>query len=81
MIRKRGRIYFNSLVVIAPRYFRPAEVEFLLGDPAKAKTRLGWQPEISFDELVKVMVREELLEARKDQLCRSEGFKTFNNFE
>jgi len=45
-------------VEIDPRYFRPTEVEFLLGDPAKAKTRLGRQPEISIDELVKVMVRE-----------------------
>ncbi|MEA3240652.1 MAG: GDP-mannose 4,6-dehydratase [Pseudomonadota bacterium] len=63
------------------RYFRPAEVEFLLGDPGKAKTRLGWQPGISFVELVKVMVREDLLEARKDQLCKIEGFRTFNNFE
>jgi GDPmannose 4,6-dehydratase len=69
------------LVEVDPRYFRPTEVEFLLGDPTKAKTNLGWQPEISFDELVTVMVSEDLLEAQKDQLCRSEGFKTYNNFE
>ena len=49
------------LVEVDPRYFRPTEVEFLLGDPTKAKTRLGWQPEISFDELVTVMVREDIL--------------------
>ncbi|MEA3240509.1 MAG: GDP-mannose 4,6-dehydratase [Pseudomonadota bacterium] len=79
--RKRGQIYFNSTVEIAPRYFRPTEVEFLLGDLGKAKIRLGWQSEISFAELVKVMVREDLREAQRDQLCKAEGFKTFNNFE
>ena len=56
-------------------------VEFLLGDPTKAKNNLGWQPEISFDELVSVMMREDILEAQKDQLCQSEGFATYNNFE
>ena len=60
---------------------RPTEVEFLLGDPSKAKTVLGWQPEIFFDELVTVMAREYFLEAQKDRPCRSEGFKTYNNFE
>ncbi len=74
---KTGRI----LVEIDSRYFRPTEVEFLLGDASKARAKLGWQPEISFDELVETMVREDLLEARKDELCRTEGFKTFNNFE
>ena len=74
---KTGRI----LVEIDSRYFRPTEVEFLLGDASKARAKLGWQPEISFDELVQTMVREDLLEARKDELCRTEGFKTFNNFE
>jgi len=71
----------RTLVEIDSRYFRPTEVEFLLGDPTKAKTKLGWQPEISFAELVNVMVREDLREAQRDQLCRSEGFKTYNNFE
>ncbi|MCD6300126.1 MAG: GDP-mannose 4,6-dehydratase [Dehalococcoidales bacterium] len=75
--RKTGRI----LVEIDPRYFRPTEVEFLLGDASKAREKLGWQTEISFDDLVAAMVREDLQEARKDELCRAEGFKTFNNFE
>ena len=69
------------LVEVDPRYFCPTEVEFLLGDPTKAKNNLGWQPEISFDELVSVMMREDILEAQKDQLCQSEGFATYNNFE
>ncbi len=75
--RKTGRI----LVEIDPRYFRPTEVEFLLGDASKAREKLGWQTKISFDDLVAAMVQEDLQEARKDELCRTEGFKTFNNFE
>ena len=75
--RKTGRI----LVEIDPRYFRPTEVEFLLGDASKAREKLGWQTKISFDDLVAAMVKEDLQEARKDELCRTEGFKTFNNFE
>ncbi len=75
--RKTGRI----LVEIDPRYFRPTEVEFLLGDASKAREKLGWQTKISFDDLVAAMVQEDLQEARRDELCRTEGFKTFNNFE
>ena len=75
--RKTGR----TIVRIEPRYFRPTEVEFLLGDPSKAKEKLGWEPKVSFDELVKTMVREDLKEAEKDQLCRKEGFQTYNHFE
>jgi len=71
----------KTLVRVDPRYFRPAEVDFLLGDASKAKKELGWEPTISFDELVKVMVREDLIEAEKDQLCSSAGFRTFNRFE
>ncbi len=71
----------KTIVRIEPRYFRPTEVEFLLGDPSKAKEKLGWEPKVSFDELVKTMVREDLKEAEKDQLCRKEGFQTYNHFE
>ncbi len=71
----------DIVVRIDPRYFRPTEVDFLLGDPSKAKEKLGWEPKISFDELVRIMVREDLKEAEKDQLCKSEGFQTYNNFE
>ncbi|MCX5749218.1 MAG: GDP-mannose 4,6-dehydratase [Candidatus Saganbacteria bacterium] len=54
--KKTGKI----LIEIDPRYFRPAEVEYLQGDPSKAKSKLGWSPEVTFDELVKIMVREDL---------------------
>lgn len=69
------------LVEIDPRYFRPTEVDFLLGDPSKAKEKLGWEPRISFDKLVRTMVQEDLKEAERDRLCRAEGFWTYNNFE
>jgi GDPmannose 4,6-dehydratase len=68
-------------VQVDPRYFRPTEVEELLGDPTKAQTRLGWKPKVSFDELIKIMVREDIKEAEKDQLCRRAGFLTYNQYE
>jgi GDPmannose 4,6-dehydratase len=71
----------KTLVQIDPRYFRPTEVDYLLGDPSKARSKLGWEPTVSFDELVKMMVREDLKEAERDQLCQTEGFQTFNQFE
>jgi GDPmannose 4,6-dehydratase len=69
------------IVRVDPRYFRPTEVETLLGDPTKAKHELGWQPRTSFSELVAEMVRADLEEARRDELCRGEGFQTFNHHE
>jgi len=69
------------LIKIDSRYFRPTEVDFLLGDPSKAKEKLGWQNKVSFNELVKLMVQEDLKEAAKDQLCKAQGFKTYNYFE
>ena len=54
------------IVAVSPRYFRPAEVETLLGDPTKAKEKLGWKPEISFAELVKEMVREDMKLAEQE---------------
>lgn len=69
------------LIEVDRRYFRPTEVTDLLGDAAKAKEKLGWQPSVSFKELVAEMVREDLKEAERDQLCRREGFRTFGNHE
>jgi len=68
-------------VRIDARYFRPTEVDTLLGDAGKAREKLGWTPRMSFDELVKVMVREDLKEAQRDQLCGNAGFRTYNRFE
>jgi len=69
------------LVQVDPSYFRPTEVDFLLGDSSKARKKLGWEPTVSFDTLVKKMVREDLKEAEKDQLIKSQGFRTYNRFE
>lgn len=77
----RDAVTGRTIVQIDPRYFRPTEVEFLLGDPSRAKEKLGWEAKVSFEELVKIMVREDLKGAEKDQLCMEEGFQTYNNFE
>jgi GDPmannose 4,6-dehydratase len=71
----------QTLVKIDARYFRPTEVDYLLGDPTKAREKLGWEPKVTFSELVKLMVREDLKEAQRDQLCSNAGFRTFNGFE
>jgi len=64
----------RCIVAVDPRYFRPTEVETLLGDASKARRQLGWEPEISFSQLVAEMMREDLKEAERDVLCRREGF-------
>lgn len=68
-------------VKIDPRYFRPTEVDFLLGDAAKAREKLGWEPKVGFAELVAGMVEADLKEAERDHLCQSQGFTTFNHYE
>ncbi len=71
----------DVVVRVDPRYFRPTEVETLLGDPTKAKTRLGWKPEISFSALVEEMVREDFTLAERDALCRKHGFYVCHSYE
>ena len=66
------------VVAIDPRYFRPTEVETLLGDPSKAQRELGWTPRTSFDQLVKEMVEADLVSAQRDALVRSHGFAAYN---
>ena len=66
----------NCIVSVDPRYFRPTEVETLLGDASKAKEKLGWQPKTTFAELVKEMVREDLKTAERDELVKSHGYYT-----
>lgn len=62
------------VVKIDPRYFRPTEVDLLLGDSSKIKAKLGWQPQMSFQELVRVMIAEDIKRAKRDMLCVSHGF-------
>ncbi|WP_153115860.1 GDP-mannose 4,6-dehydratase [Rhodocyclus tenuis] len=69
------------VVKVDPRYFRPTEVETLLGDPSKAKVKLGWAPKTSFEELVAEMVREDIKSAERDELVKKNGFAAFNRFE
>ncbi len=65
----------DVVVKIDPRYFRPAEVETLLGDPSKAKEKLGWVPKISLDEMIEEMVAHDLDKAKQHALLKSKGFK------
>ncbi|OAJ71237.1 GDP-mannose 4,6-dehydratase [Methylobacillus sp. MM3] len=71
----------KCIVQIDPRYFRPTEVETLLGDPTKAKQKLGWTPKISFNELVSEMVREDLKSAERDELVKRHGYSAFDYHE
>ena len=64
----------KCIVAVDPLYFRPTEVETLLGDASKAKEKLGWKPKISFDDLVGEMVKQDLSHAKEDQLLRKHGF-------
>ena len=69
------------IIRIDPRYFRPTEVDTLLGDPTKAKEKLGWEPRISFQDLVHEMVAHDLEQAQRDELCKKAGFKILNYME
>ncbi|MET0497657.1 MAG: GDP-mannose 4,6-dehydratase [Steroidobacteraceae bacterium] len=71
----------RTVVRIDERYFRPTEVETLLGDPTKARQKLGWQAEISFATLVKEMVAADLDAAKRDALVAREGYKTYRHHE
>ncbi len=69
------------VVRIDPRYFRPTEVESLLGDASKAERELGWRPRTTFQDLVKEMVISDLEDAKRDVLCKKRGYKIFNYHE
>jgi len=71
----------RTIVRVDTRYFRPSEVETLLGDPSKAKEQLNWQPNVGFRELVAEMVREDLKDAERDELCKREGYKALDHHE
>jgi len=74
---KSGR----TLIRVDPRYFRPTEVEALLGDPTKARQKLGWSAEIGFPELVSEMVSEDLETAKRDAMIAKEGYKVYSHHE
>lgn len=71
----------DCIVEVDSRYFRPTEVETLLGDPTKAKEKLGWVPKISLDEMVREMVETDKSIAERDSLCEREGYKVNRYYE
>ncbi|MBF0229940.1 MAG: GDP-mannose 4,6-dehydratase [Desulfamplus sp.] len=79
-VNEKGINIENGKIIVAvdPRYFRPTEVETLLGDPSKAKANLGWQPKIGFKQLVSEMVNADLEDAKKDALCQRAGFQVYS---
>jgi len=80
-VNEKGRWQDKVIVSVDPRYFRPTEVETLLGDSTKAKDKLGWSPKITFKDLVKEMVEADLKEAERDHLCQVRGYSTYNYHE
>jgi GDPmannose 4,6-dehydratase len=71
----------HCIVAVDPRYFRPTEVESLLGDATKAREKLGWTPKISFGELVAEMMREDMKAARRDELVKTHGYAPYDHHE
>jgi len=71
----------RCIVAVDPRYFRPTEVETLLGDASKAHAKLGWKPRVTFEELVTEMVREDLRSAQRDELIKRHGYTTYDRHE
>ncbi|MDC0508370.1 GDP-mannose 4,6-dehydratase [Candidatus Pelagibacter ubique] len=78
---EKGLVDGKVIIKVDKNYFRPTEVETLLGDASKAKRKLGWEPKISFIKLVSEMVSEDLKLAQSNQLMLKNGFKSINNFE
>jgi GDPmannose 4,6-dehydratase len=77
-VEEKGYDAGKCIIQVDPRYFRPTEVETLLGDPTKAKQKLGWTPKITFHELVSEMVREDLKSAERDELVKKHGFTAYD---
>lgn len=71
----------QTIVKVDPKYFRPTEVDLLLGDPTKAKTQLGWQPKYDLPALVQDMMQSDLLLMKKDEYLKQGGFSVLNYFE
>jgi GDPmannose 4,6-dehydratase len=71
----------NCVVAVDPRYFRPTEVDSLLGDASKARQKLGWKPRVDFRQLVSEMVREDLRLAERDELVKRHGHRPYDYHE
>jgi GDPmannose 4,6-dehydratase len=71
----------DAVVLVDPHYFRPTEVDTLLGNPSKAKAELGWEPKITFEEMIAEMVEHDIKEAQMDVLCKNSGFTILGRHE
>ena len=71
----------EMIVAVDPKYFRPTEVDLLIGDPTKSNTKLGWKPEYNLDGLIKDMMQSDIKLMQKDAYLRDGGYKTMNYFE
>jgi len=80
-VDEKGYLDGKCVVQVDARYFRPTEVETLLGDPTKAKQKLGWSPKITFHELVAEMVREDYKSAQRDELIKKHGYQAMDYHE
>ena len=78
---EKGYLNGKCIVQVDEKYFRPTEVETLLGDPTKAKEKLGWTPKITFHELVAEMVREDYKSAKRDELVKEHGYQAMDYHE
>jgi GDPmannose 4,6-dehydratase len=76
-----GYVNGKAIIRIDPRYFRPTEVETLLGDPTKAKQKLGWTPEITVQQMCKEMVQTDLVAAKRHALLKANGYNTVVSIE
>lgn len=80
-VEEKGYWGDKCIVQVDPRYFRPTEVDTLLGDPTKAKEKLGWVPKTSFEDLVAEMVREDFKSAQRDELIKQHGYQAMDYHE
>jgi len=80
-VEEKGYWGDDCIVQVDPRYFRPTEVDSLLGDPSKAKQKLGWEPKVSFKDLVSEMVREDYKSAQRDELIKQHGYQAMDYHE
>ena len=71
----------DPIVKVDKKYFRPSEVDTLLGDPSKAKTKLGWEPKISVEMLCKEMIEEDYKKSNQNLLLSKHGYEIFNSLE
>jgi GDPmannose 4,6-dehydratase len=78
-----GRSQENGEIIVRidPRYFRPTEVEFLLGDASKARQKLNWRPKVVLEKMIEMMVQLDLREAERNKMCQEAGFTVFTNHE